>query len=125
MTPDDVLAELQHIRTEQDSLEPASPAYAALERRRHELQTLAQTAADAARGQKALEVELEHLEARLQQLEGEKVDIPDWQVAMHKYAINDPAAPTNRINATIDEKNKNDRTSIEARILQIKQALAE
>lgn len=125
MTPDEVLAELLQIRSNQQTLEPGSPAYIALEKRRRELRALARDASDLSRGRASLEAELTHLEARLRELDEHLLDVPEWQESIAKYSINEPGAHLAKINMAIEDNDENERTGIESRIAQIKKSLAE
>ncbi|MDJ0953618.1 MAG: hypothetical protein QNJ81_08060 [Acidimicrobiia bacterium] len=128
MTPDEVFAELRRIRAEQATLDPASDRFRTLERHRRDLSAAAQTASDRSRGRDALQAELDHLVARLERIEAEKIEIPSWQRQMttgRRFAINDPTAHAAHINATLDENAELDRAAIEARIEQLRATLAE
>lgn len=125
MTPDDVLAELLQIRAEQETLEPGSPAFIALEQRRRELKALAVNASDQSRNRESLLAELHNLEARLGELDGYTVEVPEWQKSISKYSINEPGAHIAKINAAIEDNYEDERTGIEARIVQIMKVLAE
>ncbi len=128
MTPDEVFAELRRIRAEQATLDPASDRFRTLERRRRDLSNEAQMAIDRSRGRDALQAELDHLVARLESIEAEKIEIPSWQLQMTRggrFAINDPTAHASQINAALDENAELDRDAIEARIEQLRATLAE
>ncbi len=128
MTPDEVFAELRRIRAEQATLDPVSDRFRTLERRRRDLSREAQTAIDRSRGRDALQAELDHLVARLDSIEADKIEIPSWQLKLTRggrFAINDPTAHASQINAALDENAELDRDSIEARIEQLRATLAE
>ncbi len=128
MTPDDVLAELQRIRAEQSALDPDSGDFRALENRRLQLADLAQLALDGARDRNSLERELEHLEARIRDMDDDRIEVPSWQLTMTRdgrFAINDPRAHASQINAALDSNAQLDRAAMEARIEQLKQTLTE
>ncbi len=126
MTPEDVLAELNTIRTKLDSLPAAAPERAALESRREELRLAALEVADATRNPETLAAELEHLERRLAGFDKERINVPAWQIAMTsggKLTINDPAAYAAKLNEALDEASATDRARIEERINQLKRTL--
>jgi hypothetical protein len=123
MTPEDVLAELNTIRTKLDSRPAAAPERAALESRREELRLAALEVADATRNPETLAAELEHLERRLAGFDNERINVPAWQIAMTsggKLTINDPAAYAAKLNEALDEASATDRARIEERINQLK-----
>jgi hypothetical protein len=125
LTPDEILAELNDIRSRLAELPPGVAARAELEERRAELHAAAQYAADATRDPRQLQRELEHLEGRLAAIEDEKIEVPSWQQAMAAghLTINDPGAPNLRINQALDAASALDRAAIEARIARLKKAL--
>ena len=123
MTPDEVLAELIEIRARLDNLEPGSTEHHELELRRQALVAAAEKAADAARNPESLQAELEHLERRLAAFEGEKINVPAWQMAM--ASVNDPSAHARKLNEELDAKNELDRDAVEQRIARLKKALSE
>jgi chromosome segregation ATPase len=128
LTPGQVLAELDAIRLQLETLSPDSPEREQLLQRRADLRQAAQATADATRNPKALRAELEHLESRLSQFESEKINVPAWQMSMSsggRFSINDPAAHASKLNQAIDEANSMDRQTIEDRIDEIKKALAD
>lgn len=127
ITPGQVLAELTQIREQLEKLSPDSPLRPDLLLRRAELRQAAREAADSARSPDALQAELEHLERRLAAFEGEKINVPAWQMAMSsggRLTINDPAAHASKLNEALDEANSMDRQAVEERIAAIKNALA-
>ncbi len=127
MTPDELLSELRTIASRLDQLPPGHTDRTALETRRAELRELARTAAEAQRDPRVLRAELEHLEARLTELEEQKITVPSWQteLASHRLTITDPSAQANRVNAEIERGTAAERGAIEERIAQIREALGE
>lgn len=122
LTPSQLLAELQAIREELDSLRPGSSRRSALEERRMTLRQQARDLADETRDSGSLRKELEHLEKRLAGFDSDKIEVPAWQMSM--ATVNDPAAHARKINEEMDKGNATDRESIERRIRQLRKALA-
>ncbi len=128
LTPDEVLAELRTIRTEQQGMDPTSDEYQLLESRRLELVSMAQMALDTSHGRESLVRELANLQQRLEHIDNHKIEVPAWQQAMASrrgLTINDPAAHASQINAAHDRNTAADRSAIEARISQLRKILAE
>jgi hypothetical protein len=126
ISPEQVLEELLEIRRRLDRLAPDAPQRADLQTRRTDLRGAAQEAADAARNPDNLRAELEHLEQRLAGFEGEKINVPAWQMAMTsggRWSINDPAAYASKLNEALDAATELDRNAIEDRINQLRTTL--
>ena len=120
LTIDQALAELRQIAAALETLEPGDPSRIALESRREELRIAARRASDGARNPLALERELASLEARLAELEKEKIK-PSW--IEHRNWVNDPSAYAGRINELLETATELDRQPIETRIAELREQL--
>lgn len=123
MTPDEVLAELLTIRSELESAEPGSTLHNELTERRLLLAEAAQEAAYVARHPDLVRAELEHLQKRLAEFDGTKINVPAWRAATP--SITDPAAQVSQINRKLDDNHKLDRAAIEQRIARLRKALTQ
>ncbi len=124
--PDQVLRELQDLKAALDALPSESPERAPLEERREVLREQARLPAEATRNLDALRAELEHLEGRLAAFDSEKIEVPNWQLAMTrggKFSLVNPVADAARINDAIEAGQAVDRATIEARIARLRKAL--
>lgn len=120
LTIDQALAELRQIAVALEALEPGDPSRTALETRRTELRIAARRAADGSRNPIALERELSSLEARLAELEKEKIR-RSW--IEHRNWVNDPSAYAGRINELLETATEPDRQTIETRIAELREQL--
>ena len=126
ITPDELLDELSAITARLEELPPESPERSRLELQRDNLRETARRTADAARNLDSLRTELVHLRRRLAAFEADKVEVPDWQVALTRggrFSLTDPVADAARINDAMDAATALDRASIEARIADLEETL--
>ena len=126
ITPDELLDELSAITARLEELAPDSPERSRLELQRDQLRATARRTADAARNLDNLRTELDHLRSRLAAFESDKVDVPDWQIALTrggKFSLTDPVGDAARINDAMDAATALDRASIEARIADLEETL--
>ncbi|MDX1384796.1 MAG: hypothetical protein R3190_14180 [Thermoanaerobaculia bacterium] len=119
---DETLRELARISV---ALETASgPERASLEERREHLRRRVRLAALAALGVEALENEATHIRKRLAAFEAERVGIPRWQSATGGK-LTDPRAAGHEINRKLDEATAAERASLQARLGEIEDVLAD
>lgn len=117
---DEALARLTAIRAELAALGPDDPRRPELEAQRTEIQEEARLLADASRNPEYLALELQHLEARLVELERTQIKP---SLMERRRVINDPSAYAHGINRKIIEANRAEIESLERRIGELRQAL--
>ena len=128
LTPDQIFEELRGLAAQLDLLQPDSPERKRLETRRDSLRRQAQVVSDAGRDPDNLRRELEHLRARLSDMDAERIEVPAWQrklTAGGRLSLVNPVADAARINAAIDAATAHDRAAVIARIVWIEELLGE
>ena len=120
LSPDAVLQKLREIAARLDEARGANRDD--LLRQRDELRSLARTNHLLLSDPDTLRRELAHAQARLDELDREPVQIPNWQ--KHTGGrLSDPAAAGVQINRRLNEFNATERESLEQRIDEIQQIL--
>ncbi len=128
LTPSQIFDELCGIAEQLDSLQPDAAERARLELRRDTLRRQAQVVSDTGRNPDNLRRELEHLRARLSDMDAERVEVPAWQrklTADGRLSIVNPVADAARINAAIHAATAHERAAIAVRIVRIEEMLGE
>lgn len=122
LTVDEALAEIIAISTKTDAMEPGEPGRIALERRRQELRTDVQKAADGSRSEAGLRNELGTLHRRLEQIDDRPIG-KGWAEKGNYRWVNDPGAYSGRINEMLTAQDADERKVIVGRIAEIEAVL--
>ena len=122
LSPDAVLQKLREIAAQLDEARGADRDD--LLRQRDELRSVARTNHLLLSDSDTLRRELAHAQARLDELDREPVQIPNWQKQMGGR-LTDPAAAGVEINRRLNKFNATERESLEQRIDEIRRILDE
>ena len=124
ITVDAALTELLDISRRLDDLSADDPTRRKLEARREELQQAARMAADRARDPTVLQSELDHLHARLADIDNRPIG-DAWSQKRNYVWINDPGAYSNVINRKIVEGDRPERDQVVRRIEELETVIQE
>jgi hypothetical protein len=122
LTTDEALAAMREVDERLGSIGPDHPDRPGLERRRDELQTAARRAADLGRAPEAIRAELDHLERRLAEIDGELIK-KSWAERGNYGWINDPGAYAHGINQELERSNEDVREEAVTRISELRAVL--
>lgn len=124
LTTDEALAAIGEVDERLGSIGPDHPDRPRLERRRAELQAGARRAADMGRTPAAIRAELDHLERRLAEIDGELIG-KSWAERGNYGWINDPGAYAHGINQELQRSNEDIRDEVVTRISELRAVLDE